>query len=202
TNPAYDIQWEWNDFRNRLALTTGFESRTLRRHILRSRVNLSKTLSGVFSVTREDNQRDSESFNSKDFEIATWEYKPEITWQSGSTFRLLSQYRYSNSKNRLGDMGETAKIHDLKLESVFNRLSTSSLRANLSLVLISFDGLRNTALEFAMLDGLKDGTNWLWGVSYDRTLVNNIRLNISYDGRKSGSVRPVHTARAQISAFF
>ncbi len=202
TNPTYDIQWEWNDFRNRLALTTGFESRTLRRHILRSRVNLSKTLSGVFSVTREDNQHDSESFNSKDFEIAAWEYKPEITWQPGSTFRLLSQYRYSSSKNRLGDMGETAKIHDLKLESVFNRLSTSSLRANLSLVLISFDGLRNTALEFAMLDGLKDGTNWLWGVSYDRTLVNNIRLNISYDGRKSGSVRPVHTARAQISAFF
>ncbi|MBK8501945.1 MAG: hypothetical protein IPL46_06910 [Saprospiraceae bacterium] len=34
-------------------------------------------------------------------------------------------------------------------------MSASSLRANLSLVLISYDGPKNGALEFAMLEGLK-----------------------------------------------
>ena len=61
---------------------------------------------------------------------------------------------------------------------------------------------KNGALEFAMLEGLKTGTNWLWGLSYDRKLVNNIRINLSYNGRKSGSAKVVHTARAQVSAFF
>jgi hypothetical protein len=127
---------------------------------------------------------------------------PELTWQPSTAFRLSNKYRWSARENELSEAREKASIHDLKSEATFSKVSASSLRANLSLVLISYDGPKNGALEFAMLEGLKDGTNWIWGVGYDRRLANNIRINISYDGRKSGSARVVHTARAQVSAFF
>ncbi len=202
SNPKYDIQYEWNDLRNRFVLTTGYESKELSRNILRSRMNFSQVVSGLFSVTRESNHQDSETFDNKDYDIKSWEIKPELTYQPSSKFRILTNYRFVNRVNDLTEKKEMARIHDLKIETTMNRVSTSSLRANLSLVLIDFNGPKNGALEFAMLEGLKTGTNWLWGISYDRKLVNNIRVNLSYNGRKSGEARVVHTARAQVSAFF
>ncbi len=202
SNPAYDIQYEWNDFRNRFVLTTGYESKKLLRHILRSRINFSRVISGLISLVRENNNQDSESFDSKDYQIQSWELNPEVTFQPTGTFRLTGKYSLANRKNDPSERSERATIHDLKVEATWNKLGKSSLRSNLSLVLIDFEGQRNGALEFAMLEGLKDGTNWIWGLSFDKKLVNNIRLNLSYDGRKSGEARVVHTARAQVSAFF
>lgn len=203
SDPKFDIQYEWNDFRNRFVLTTGYESKEVFRHILRSRINIQQQVSGLLSLTREDNNQDSENFDNKDFGIRSYEVEPELTWQPSTSFRLTTKYRYADRRNQLKQENqEYALIHDLKTEATLSRVSASSLRANLSLVLINYNGIKNGSLEFAMLNGLKDGTNWIWGIGYDRRLANNIRLNVSYDGRKSGSARVVHTARAQVSAFF
>lgn len=202
SNPTYDIQYEWNDFRNRIVLTTGYESKALYRHVLRSRLNFNREFSGLLSLTTETNHQDSETFDTKDYAIKSLQMEPELTWQPSTSFRLTGKYRGAVRENQLSEAGEHATIHDLKAEATFSKVSTSSLRGNLSLVLINYDGPRNGALEFAMLEGLKDGTNWIWSLSYDRRLANNIRINVSYDGRKSGRVNAVHTARAQVSAFF
>lgn len=202
SNPKYDIQYEWNDFRNRFILTTGYESKTLYRHILRSRINFQRTMSALLSVSTEQNDQDSETFDTKDYEIRSWDARPELTWQPSPKFRLAIKYRLANRENMLNESGDKAQIHDLKLEQTFSKVSTSSFRSNLSLVLIDFTGPKNGALEFAMLEGLKNGKNWIWGITYDRRLANNIRINVSYDGRKSGEAKVVHTARAQVSAFF
>ena len=202
TNPKYDIQYEWNDTRNRFILTTGYESKRIFAHTMRTRVNINRQLSGLFSLVGKQNLQDSESFDTKDYKIKSAEIKPELTWQPSGTFRLIGKYRFVTRKNTLPESDEYADIHDMKVEGVFNKLSNSSLKANFALVQIDFSGSRNSALEFAMLEGLKNGKNWLWGISYDRKIVDNIRLNISYDGRKTGSANVIHTARAQVSAFF
>ncbi len=201
-NPTYDVQYEWNDIRNRFVLTTGFERKELQRHTLRSRINLSRVVSGLIAISFEKNEQDSEAFDSKDYQIQSWEWKPELTYQPTGKFRILGNYRFANRQNTLADHDELATIHDLKVETTFNQLGKSSLRSNLSLVLIDFNGQKNSAIEFAMLEGLKTGTNWIWGLTYERRLVNNIRINLSYNGRKSGAAKVVHTARAQVSAFF
>jgi hypothetical protein len=202
SNPDYDIQYEWNDFRNRFILTTGYESKHLKRHTLRTRINLNQEISGLLSLNREDNEQDSEAFDNKDFKILSYSVEPELTWQPSQKFRLQGFYRWALKQNQLPENEVSATFHDLKLEGTYNRITNSSLRTSISLVEIRYDGTANTALEFTMLEGLKKGTNWLWGISFDQRLANNIRLNISYDGRKSGEAAIVHTARAQVSAFF
>ncbi len=200
-NPKYDFQYEWNDFRNRFVLTTGYESKLIKRNILRSRINLNQEFSGLISITHEDNIQDSETFDNKDFEIRSFELKPELTWQPMPKFRLAAKYRWADKNNQMTE-GQNAGIHDLEIEGTLSKISTSSFRGHFALVLIDYSGPKNGSLEFAMLEGLKDGTNWLWGLAYDRRLANNIRINISYDGRQSGQAKVVHTARAQVSAFF
>lgn len=202
SNPKFDIQYESNDFRSRVVLTTGYESKRLVRHILRSRINFNQQFSGLFSISTDRNDQDSEMFDNKDFIIEGRELEPQLTWQPSSKFRMISRYRYAGRNNVLVEDEQGAQIHALYSECAYSKVSTSTLRSSISMVRIDFNGPKNGALEFTMLEGLKDGVNWLWGLSYDRRLANNIRINISYDGRKSGEAKVVHTARAQVSAFF
>jgi len=67
---------------------------------------------------------------------------------------------------------------------------------------VQFDGERNTPLEFAILETLKDGKNFLWSLSLDRRLSKNILMSISYEGRKTGIANTVHIGRAQVRATF
>jgi hypothetical protein len=67
---------------------------------------------------------------------------------------------------------------------------------------VKFDGSPNSPVGFAMLNGLQRGQNFLWNLSLDRQLARNIQLRISYEGRKTGEARVVHTGRAQVAANF
>jgi hypothetical protein len=53
-----------------------------------------------------------------------------------------------------------------------------------------------------MLEGLLPGRNYVWNLTWQRTLVNNMQLNLSYDGRKSGEGKIIHTGGLQVRAFF
>ncbi|MBK8501946.1 MAG: hypothetical protein IPL46_06915 [Saprospiraceae bacterium] len=103
SNPKYDVQYEWNDFRNRFVLTTGYESKRLFRHILRSRMNFNQQLSGLVSISGGRNIQDSETFDNKDFDIQSHELQPELTWQPSTSFRLSNKYRWSARENVLSE---------------------------------------------------------------------------------------------------
>jgi hypothetical protein len=53
-----------------------------------------------------------------------------------------------------------------------------------------------------MQEGLKSGNNYTWGITYQRTLSNNMQINFNYDGRKSPSVKTVHVGGVQVRVFF
>jgi hypothetical protein len=97
---------------------------------------------------------------------------------------------------------DSARINHFSLESTFSKSNKASLRLKVSFASVVYTGLPNTPVEFAMLGGLQNGSNYLWTIAYDRLLGKNIQLGISYDGRKTGVARMVHTGRASVRAIF
>ena len=53
-----------------------------------------------------------------------------------------------------------------------------------------------------MLEGLQNGQNFIWNITFDQSLSKNILLSLSYDGRKTGDSRVIHVGRAQVRANF
>jgi hypothetical protein len=54
-----------------------------------------------------------------------------------------------------------------------------------------------------MLEGLQNGKNLLWNLTLDRQLSKTIQLNLTYEGRRTGTTaRVVHIGRAQVRAVF
>ncbi|MEM9920277.1 MAG: hypothetical protein AAF990_19430 [Bacteroidota bacterium] len=202
-NPVFDVQLGMFDNRNRTVLTTGFESRRLAEQFLRLRWNLNQKFSSQLYLRRNRNFNDSEFFDIRDYILENFQIEPQLTYLPKQNFRLIASYTHGQRKNVLEGGGNESSIqNEFTLETTYNQSSKTSIRLNLSLVSIDFDGERNTPVEFAMLEGLRNGQNYLWNLALDRRLGRNLQMSISYEGRKTGIAQVVHVGRAQLRATF
>ena len=53
-----------------------------------------------------------------------------------------------------------------------------------------------------MLDGLQNGKNYLWNLSFDKRISKSVEMSLQYEGRKAGDAPVVHTGRASVRAIF
>ena len=106
---------------------------------------------------------------------------------------------------------QTAQTHKVTATIRYNRQSKSTIDASLSYASIKYIDKHypNQQLEYAMLEGLRNGSNLVWSASYSQNLSANIQLTLIYDGRMTGftpgdksTMKAVHTGRAEIRAVF
>jgi hypothetical protein len=96
-------------------------------------------------------------------------------------------------------------LNSLKAEIKVTSLKQGNATASFSFVNIAYKDTKekNTQVEFAMLQGLQNGRNYIWNLTYARKISENIELIMSYDGRKTGqNPKLIHTGSAQIRAVF
>lgn len=192
----------WQDIRNKALLTNGFDSRVNTFTETRARWNITKkwTLQGSYKNGRKISR--SEYFSTRDYEIIYNESEPRISFQPGTSFRASLIFRYVDKRNSPDRGGQHAVHQDYGTEIRYSVLSKGSFNAKFNYINISYNDSQNTPLAFEMLSGLKAGENYTWGVTWDRTLSNNLQLSLTYDGRKSPGVKSIHTGGAQVRAFF
>jgi hypothetical protein len=203
-DPIFELQWTVNTNNARNILVTGYERRRNDVFGFMGRYNIGIPFMLMLNLNRAYKYSDSESaaFKLNNFSIRIGEIKPEFLWIIDGDYRLSVSYQYLLQQNRIAPHFERSKSNDLGMKFDFNRDAKSSLRIAATMSLIKYDGIRNSAVEFAMLEGLKNGRNYLWSINYDLTLKNNVQLNFGYDGRKSEGADAVHTGRASVKAYF
>ena len=188
--------------RNRIVLVTGFEERGRGEFYFRNRLQLSRHFTLLNYVSKGNQLNRSEAFKTRDYDIEQWKIEPQLNWQLGDNFRLAFQYKYRNGFNRLKDNGETIRTNDISTEATLNRSVNGQFRGRFGLVKIDYVGTKNTPIEFALLEGLQNGRNFVWGLTFDQSLSKSVSLSLSYDGRKAGESGIVHVGRAQVRATF
>ena len=201
-DPKYDFQIGMTDNQSKVVLTTGFENRKNTEQSFQGRWNITRSISTKMEYARGRRRQGSAQFENKRYNIRFFKLKPSFTWLPVKNFRAVLSYRFESSKNTQLADGESSSTHDFKMETTYNRTSTTSIRSELSFVKISFDGEANSPVGFAFLNGLQNGNNFLWNLTIERRLAKNIQLNVSYEGRKTGISRVVHVGRAQVAATF
>ncbi len=202
TNVKFNAQIGAYDSRNRVILTTGYESRRRTENFFQTRWNITSSLNKQFKLTLGQRFNDSEAFSNRDYDIDFFEIEPRITYQFSKSLRSILSYRFNKLKNTIGTEGENATNNEIEFEGTYNQTSNTSLRLNFSFVKVNYKGATNTPVAFAILEGLQNGQNFLWNLTLDRRLAQNILLSIGYDGRKTGSNNVIHTGRVSVRATF
>lgn len=203
TDPVLGMDYTWQDARTKTLLENDTTSRENYFNEVRLRWNMNSqwTLQNLYKRGVKSSQ--SEFFISRNFNILFFEAEPKLSWQPSPSFRLTASYKYANKKNEpwMNPTGE-ATIENFGAEVKYNTVNKGSLTAKTNFILIAYSAPENTPLAFEMLEGLKTGKNYTWNIGYSRTLASNIQLTLSYDGRQSPGIKPIHTGNAQVRAFF
>ncbi len=203
TDPKFGGEIGYFNNGNRVILTTGFESRSRAETFIKVRWNISKAINLQLNGNLGTLTNDSEIFNNRDYAIDFQLFEPEVSiFALERIFRMSIKYRYKNSLNTLENTGETAIANEGKLELTYNRATKSSYRLNFSYVDVNYSGTPNTPVEFTMLEGLKNGQNFIWNLTFNRAIARNVQLLISYEGRKTGTANMIHIGRASVRASF
>jgi hypothetical protein len=187
---------------SRVVLTTGFEDRQRNEQFVELLWNPTQQITAKIKSTLGINANDSEIFNTRDYFIEYYQIEPEMMVQYKTAFRATLKYKYQDSRNTIIENEERATFHDISTELTYRQKSKAAVDLRFSFAAVDFTGNPNTALEFAMLQGLKNGQNYLWSLTYRRTLMKNLEVNFTYEGRKTGEIRVIHTGRAGVRAVF
>ncbi len=200
-HPKFGMEIGQTANQNRLVLLTGYEGRSRQEQFVRMRWNINSVWGTECRFSYGDRANDSENFNEKDFDASFQKVEPQLRFTPTNFFRMVVKYQYQDMSNQIGNR-ERVFMNDISTELTFNQLSETSLRGKFSFIKIDLLNGGNAFVEQALLQGLKNGQNFLWNLTLDRRLTNNIQLTVAYEGRKTGEARIVHVGRAQVRATF
>lgn len=128
---------------------------------------------------------------------------------------IASDFSYRPERNvEVGFVIKVGKSEDdyPAVPTIIN-LNSQTLRLNLSFagtgrlrVELERDELRsnttNNYIPFDLTSGNLIGKNYYWRFNFDYRLAANLQSTVSYEGRAQGSEKTVHTARAEVRAYF
>lgn len=190
---------------NKALLNYGYESRKNNEWIFKWRNAISKSINFNFNTIIGSNAlyTDNNQFQNRNYEIKKYVIEPNFTYIRGTTFRLITGYRLENKTNALKYGGEKSIAHVLTAETKYNILQNSAVTAKFTFDNLSYTANNpNTTVSYIMLDGLQPGKNYLWNITLTKRLLNNLELNLQYDGRKPANTKIIHNGRASITAIF
>jgi hypothetical protein len=200
-NVKYDIQIGNRNNQNRIVQVNGREDRGLADLFLRSRWNIKNKADLFFIVEKSLKSYQSESFADRNLHIQILKFRPELSIRPSQNSRINLKYNYQDKKQQILTK-DVAFLNEFTSEITFRKANTYSIDVTLSYVNINFTGKANSPIEYDMLEGLKNGKNYLWNVVYTKRLAKNIDLTINYEGRKTGISPVVNVGRAQVKATF
>ncbi len=202
SSSTFSLDYTTTRNESKVLLVNGFERRGQIQHTLRARWNLTRE----FILRTEGNtgirERSSEFFSGNDYRIAIMAGNAELQYQPGTKYRVGIRYSYTDKKNNLGAKGEHAGLHRGGMEFRYSIPMKGSLQALAEYIGIQYNSLQQNSVAFEMLEGLRTGNNFTWTLGYQRILVNNLQVNLQYNGRKSPETPTVHVGTVQVRAFF
>jgi len=201
TSTFFDVQLGNRHTDNRNVQIAGTEDRGLSEYFSRIRLQVLQGTDFLIKSSIGDKTYESDFFSQRNFDIDYWNVSPEINWRPTANWRIISSYKFDSRQQQLQNM-ESTTSHDFTLESTYRQANKASYNIGFSIVDVTYDGAPNSLIEYDLLDGLKNGKNYLWNLNITRRMAKNVDLNINYDGRKTGISPIVHVARAQIKATF
>ena len=201
TDPIWSMDHSLTDNSNKQLLSNGFETRRTREQELQGRLTLMRKYTMRLVLKEGRRSRDASYSSARAYELTERAFKPSVEWQPDKSLRLSLRSGWTQKENK-SEASEKAELRRIGMEARFSSVDKGSLTANLEWVDISFNGDGNSSLAFEMLEGLKTGNNITWSLFLQRSLSQNLELNLSYNGRKAEQSPTIHAGSIQLRAFF
>ena len=202
TSSVFGMEYNIQNVQSKTLLASGFDSRSNRFNELGLRLNLKKKFTLKLNARKGEKAAEADYTSGRDYRLNYLFLEPSIIYQPNTVFRTAIEARYSNKVNALELGGEESVVYEIGIDAKLSRREKGILQVNARLLNITYDGQQNSALGFEMLEALKPGINYTWGLGYQRIIANNLQVSVQYQGRKSEGNRSIHSGGMEVRAFF
>lgn len=160
-------------------------------------------------IDREFKRSESEGLVGRNFLLSTNQIAPSVILQPNAGLRAKLEANFRDGRSEDGSASVIAQSIigelELRISKVAERkkiFGGATIRSSIERINQEFMGESNSAVGFALLEGLQPGQSWIWSLSTDQQIGKALQLSLRYDGRQLGSGRIVHTGQAQVQAIF
>ena len=203
-NQGAQYKWStnliYNQQQSQTYVYTGSENRNTDSYLIQLRYKILQDLTANFDSELMTIKSDSEIFASRRYKLNTIRFSPKITYQTDKSVVASLFYNYQNKKNASGE--ERLNQSDLGTEIQWNNSAKMSLLGSFSYINNLFTGNQESVVGNQMMEGLRAGNNFVWQLQLQRQITSFLQLNVSYDGRKTETNKPIHTGSVQVQARF
>jgi Ni,Fe-hydrogenase III component G len=203
SDPKFSTDVNYQHLQVKQLLSNGIESRSVQTISQNIRWNFTQEMGIQMQAEVGEKKSEADAFSNRNYAIQRYALLPKLNVQPGTTYKVTVSYRYENKENILKEsLGEIANIQDAGVEWRYSTVKKGVITAKFNYVDIKYNSEANSAIGYEMLEGLKTGSNYTWGLSIQRNLGNSLQIGINYDGRKPADVKVIHTGGAQVRAYF
>jgi len=202
SDPTFGFDINYQDNRNKIFQTNGFDSKHREEKGANVRWNFSKTWGTTCGFNSGTRSYYSSLFSANDYSYTFYEVKPKLIYQMNKNFRTTFLFSYFEGTNFYNG-NQTGTNREVGGEVRYNVSTTGALNGKYSLYEVSFNGDNiSSPVGYDMMNGFTVGQNSVWNISFQQRIGGNLQININYDGRKSSGANIVHVGRMEARYIF
>ena len=202
SDPTFGFDINYQDNRNKIFQTNGFDSKHREEKGADVRWNFSKTWGTTCGFNSGTRSYYSSLFSTNDYSYTFYEVKPKLIYQMNKNFRTTFLFSYFEGTNSYNG-NQTGTNREVGGEVRYNVSTTGALNGKYSLYEVSFNGDNiSSPVGYDMMNGFTVGQNSVWNISFQQRIGGNLQININYDGRKSSGANIVHVGRMEARYIF
>ena len=198
---SYDLQFNQKSNTSVFTQVSGLEQRYEDSYNLKARIAAARSTDFILEATMGNRRYFSEIFVPRNYDINFFDLSPKISYRPSDRFRAIIDYTYDSRHQTIAGM-ESATSHQIGLDITYRSTALANISANARYIGVRSTAVDDSAIQFDLLRGLRDGRNILWSTSITRRLSNAVDISFTYEGRQNGDAPAVHIGRAQAKATF
>ena len=202
SDPTFGFDINYQDNRNKIFQTNGFDSKHREEKGANLRWNFSRTWGITCGFNSGTRSYYSDLFKDNDYSYQFYEVKPKLIYQLNKNFRTTFLFSYFNGTNFYNG-NQSGSNREIGTELRYNISTSGAINAKYSLYEVIFNGDNiSSPIGYDMMNGFTVGQNSVWNISFQQRLGGNLQINLSYDGRKSEGTNIIHVGRMEARYIF
>ncbi|MFQ3213263.1 MAG: hypothetical protein ACI9C9_000790 [Marivirga sp.] len=200
----WSVNMNWLKSQRKQLLLSGFEESLRESYNFKVHFNPVSDWSISSGYERAFHNNISDFIESKNFNFQSQSIIPEIQWQHFKNYRVNVIFEYAQ-KSPNGVTEESFQIDKYRIDfgNKWNQGAIGMLEGHIQYIQVNSTlGDQLTPLSYELYEGLRAGENYVWNFSLRRKIIGDLHLSLSYNGRKSPSIKVRQFGSVQLTALF
>ena len=199
--PLFSARFRYQQRRGLTGFSTGIERSYGRERSIRLRWQLVPEISNQFDYVNKNDRVSSQEQSNRLRDILSNSFIFDVSYRPEQNVELGMKFEMGKSTDRFQTPEVDAALNAQSVRIVYALLGSGQARAETSREEIQL-GRSIDAYPYELTGGRVAGKTWIWRAGFDYRMTQFIQATVAYDGRTEGGQPPVHTARAEVRAFF